>query len=199
VWVTSPFVWPRHARSGGTPPIPGSWKCKYPLGHIESVRLHASHRALDPYLVLALIRQESGFAPNLASPAGARGLMQMMPETAERTAQEYGLPPALAGMLETPDVNIQLGVYHLADLLREYGGNLTLTLAAYNAGKEPVQRWLQRYGFADEVEFVEDIPYAETREYVKRVLANYDRYTTLYAAPRTDESRTEDGRSEAAE
>ena len=188
------FLHLRVAQSGKKPPISGLWECRYPLGHIESVRLHASRRALDPFLVLALIRQESGFAPNLVSRAGARGLMQMMPETAERTAQEYGLPPALAGMLEVPDVNIQLGVYHLADLLREYGGNLTLTLAAYNAGKEPVQRWLQRYGFADEVEFVEDIPYAETRDYVKLVLANYDRYATLYAGPRADASRAKGGR-----
>jgi soluble lytic murein transglycosylase len=199
VWVGSRIVRPRHARSGGTLPMSDSWKCRYPLGYIESVRRHASHRALDPYLVLALIRQESGFSPNLVSRAGARGLMQMMSETAERTAQEYGLRPAHAGMLETPEVNIQFGVYHLADLLQEYGGNLTLTLAAYNAGKEPVQRWLQRYGFADEVEFVEDIPYAETRDYVKRVLANYDRYTNLYAAQGTDGSQTGDGRSRTAE
>jgi soluble lytic murein transglycosylase len=184
----------RAAQSAKKPPSSALWECRYPLGHIESVRRHADQRGLDPYLVLALIRQESGFAPNLVSSAGARGLMQMMPETAERTATAHGLPPSLAGMLDTPDANIQLGTHHLADLLQEYDGNLTLTLAAYNAGKEPVQRWLQRYGFADEIEFVEDIPYAETRDYVKLVLANYDRYATLYAAPRADASRAKGGR-----
>jgi soluble lytic murein transglycosylase len=118
--------------------------------------------------------------------------MQLMPETADLTARDHGLPPVVAGDLDAPDVNIQLGVYHLSDLLRGFAGNLTLSLAAYNAGKQPVQRWLERFGFADEVEFVEDIPFTETRTYVKLVLANYERYTSLYAAPRA-ESRAHAG------
>jgi soluble lytic murein transglycosylase len=197
-WVGSRFLRPLFARSGGTPPTPGFWQCAYPLGHIERVRRYASQRALDPYLVLALIRQESGFAPHLVSRAGAQGLMQLMPEAAELTAREHGLPPPADDTIETPDVNIQLGVYHLADLLRDFGGNIILSLAAYNAGREPVQRWLQRFGFADEIEFVEDIPFGETRDYVKLVLANYDRYTSLYAAPRSDGSQAGDARSQVA-
>jgi len=124
--------------------------------------------------------------------------MQLMPETADRTARVHGLSPVDAGDLDVPDVNIQLGVYHLSDLLRAFGGNLTLSLAAYNAGKQPVQRWLERFGFADEVEFVEDIPFTETRTYVKLVLANYERYTSLYAAPRSDAAQAVDGRSNPA-
>jgi soluble lytic murein transglycosylase len=113
--------------------------------------------------------------------------MQLMQQTAELTAREHKLPPVTLAALETPERNIQLGVNHLADLARDFGGNLSLTLAAYNAGKQAVQRWVQRFGFADEVEFVEDIPYTETRNYVKRVLGNYDRYQTLYGAPRAEE------------
>jgi soluble lytic murein transglycosylase len=182
-WLGTRILGPLFVQTKGKPPISGFWKCAYPLGHIELVRLYARHRAVDPYLVLALIRQESAFALHDTSPTGARGLMQLMPETADLTAHDHGLPPVVAGDLDAPDVNIQLGVYHLSDLLRDFGGNLTLSLAAYNAGRQPVLRWLERFGFADEVEFIEDIPFTETRTYVKLILANYERYTSLYAAP----------------
>jgi len=182
-WLGTRILGPLFVQTGGKPPISGFWKCAYPLGHIDLVRLYARPRAVDPYLVLALIRQESAFALHDTSPTGARGLMQLMPETADLTARDHGLPPVVAGDLDAPDVNIQLGVYHLSDLLRDFGGNLTLSLAAYNAGRQPVLRWLERFGFADEVEFVEDIPFTETRTYVKLILANYERYTSLYAAP----------------
>jgi soluble lytic murein transglycosylase len=197
-WLGTRILGPLFVQTAGKPPISGFWKCAYPLGHIELVRLYARQRAIDPYLVLALIRQESAFELHDTSPTGARGLMQLMPETADLTARDHGLPPVVDGDLDVPDVNIQLGVYHLSDLLRAFGGNLTLSLAAYNAGKQPVLRWLERFGFADEVEFVEDIPFTETRTYVKLVLANYERYTSLYAVPRSDRAQAEDGRSKAA-
>ena len=186
VWVGNRVLRPLFVQEGGQAPIPGFWQCSYPLGHIDLVRQNAAPRALDPYLVLALIREESAFAPQAVSRTGARGLMQLMQQTADLTAREHKLPPVTATALETPERNIQIGAAHLADLVRDFGGNLTLTLAAYNAGKQAVQRWVQRYGFADEVEFVEDIPYTETRNYVKRVLGNYDRYQTLYGTPRAE-------------
>jgi soluble lytic murein transglycosylase len=114
-----------------------------------------------------------------------------MPQTADLTARENRLPSVTPAALETPEVNIRIGVHHLADLFREFGGNLSLTLASYNAGKQPVQRWIQRFGIADEVEFVEDIPYTETRGYVKRVLGSYERYRALYAPRPTEPSRAE--------
>jgi len=186
VWVGNRVLRPLFVQEGGQAPIPAFWQCTYPLGHIDLVRQNAAARALDPYLVLALIREESAFSPQIVSRAGARGLMQLMQQTADLTAREHKLPPVTAAALETPERNIQIGVAHLADLVRDFGGNLSLTLAAYNAGKQAVQRWVQRYGFADEVEFVEDIPYTETRNYVKRVLGNYDRYQTLYGTPRAE-------------
>ena len=187
VWVGNRLLRPLFVQEGGQAPIPGFWQCTFPLGHIDLVRQNAAERALDPYLVLAVIREESAFAPQAVSRAGARGLMQLMQQTADLTAREHKLPPVTATALETPGRNIQLGVHHLADIIRDFGGNLSLTLAAYNAGKPAVQRWVQRYGFADEVEFVEDIPYTETRNYVKRVLGNYDRYRALYGAPRAEQ------------
>lgn len=186
VWVGNRVLRPLFVQEGGQAPIPSFWQCTYPLGHIALVRQNAAARALDPYLVLALIREESAFAPQALSRTGARGLMQLMQQTADLTAREHKLPPVTAAGLETPERNIQIGVAHLADLVRDFGGNLTLTLAAYNAGKQAVQRWVQRYGFADEVEFAEDIPYTETRNYVKRVLGSYDRYQALYGAPRAE-------------
>ena len=188
VWVGGRVLRPLFAQESGKPPIPGFWQCVYPLGHLDLVGPYAAQRGLDPYLVLGLIREESAFAPRAISRTGARGLMQLMPQTADLTARENKLPPVAPAALETPEVNIRIGVHHLADLFREFGGNLSLTLASYNAGKQPVQRWVQRFGAADEVEFVEDIPYAETRGYVKRVLGSYERYRTLFA-PKQTESR----------
>ncbi len=186
VWVGNRVLRPLFIQDSGRAPIPGFWQCTFPLAHIGLVRQNAAESALDPYLVLALMREESAFAPQAVSRTGARGLMQLMQQTADLTARDHRLQPVTTADLETPERNIQLGVYHLADLVRDFGGNLSLTLAAYNAGKQAVQRWLQRFGFADEVEFVEDIPYTETRNYVKRVLGNYDRYQTLYGAPRAE-------------
>jgi soluble lytic murein transglycosylase len=188
VWVGTRVLRPLLVQDGGKPPIPGFWQCAYPLGHVEAVRQYATPRGLDPYLVLALIREESAFAPQAVSRTGARGLMQLMPQTADLTVREHrlGLGPVSPGALETPAVNIQIGTNHLADLLQDFGGNLILTVASYNAGKQPVQRWMQRFGFADEVEFVEDIPFTETRNYVKRVLGSYERYKVLYGTPRTE-------------
>lgn len=181
VWVGSRVLRPLFVQESGQSPIPGFWQCAYPLGHIDLVREHARQRALDPYLVLALIREESAFVPQAVSRTGALGLMQLMPQTADLTARQHRLPPLAPADLETPERNIEVGVNHLADLLREFGGSLSLAVASYNAGKQPVQRWMQRFGFGDEVEFVEDIPYAETRGYVKRVLGSYERYRSLYA------------------
>jgi soluble lytic murein transglycosylase len=181
LWLTSRYLRPLLVQQSGQLPIRNYWHCAYPLGYADLVRPAARGRGLDPHLVLAVIREESAFAPRATSRAGARGLMQLMPQTADLVARQHKLP-APVGRLEIPQVNIQLGTLHLADLVEEHSGIPSLALAAYNAGKPPVQRWLARYGFADEVEFLEDIPYAETRNYVKRVLGNQERYRSLYGS-----------------
>ena len=155
--------------------------CLYPRGFWPWVDQHVKETPLDPYLVTALIREESAFAPTAISRAGARGLMQLMPRTAARVAKEIDLsvPPDI----DAPALNIALGIRYLAGLHEQFGGNLVLTLAAYNAGPHVVQRWLTD-GSAHDLEiFVEQIPYRETREYVKRVLGTYDRYRSLYTGP----------------
>ena len=180
VWLGNRILRPLYVQDDGQLPIPGFWECAFPLGHLDLVRQFAATRNLDPYLVLALIREESAFAPRATSSAGARGLMQLMPAVAEKVVRDNRLPALGPGALEVPAVNIQLGVLYLADALRDQNGNLALALAEYNAGSAAVQRWVQRYGFSDEEQFIEDIPYTETRNYVKRVLANYERYRTVY-------------------
>lgn len=184
VWLGGRVLRPLFVQENGQPPIHEFWQCLYPLGHFPLVRQQAAQQGLDPYLVTALIREESAFAPRAVSRAGARGLMQLMPETAEQVARRYKVRLASAPPLESPELNIQLGTMHLAELLRDNRGSLSLAIAAYNAGQPQVQRWIQRFGYATEEEFTEDIPYNETRNYVKRVLGSYERYTSLYGSKR---------------
>jgi soluble lytic murein transglycosylase len=172
---------PLLVQQDGRAPIRGYWQCAYPRGYWPIVQRYAQQEGLDPFLVTALIREESAFAPRVISSAGAKGLMQLMPQTAEQTVRGRSARAVPAAPLEDPEVNIRIGTMHLADLLRDYGGNLRLSLAAYNAGAAQVRRWQERYGFADEEEITEDIPYTETRNYVKRVLGSYHRYTGLNA------------------
>lgn len=156
------------------------WSFLYPRGFWPWVDRSVKETALDPYLVTALIREESAFAPTAVSSAGARGLMQLMPATATRVARGTDLPNPPD--LDTPGPNIALGTRYLATLHEQFGGNVVLTLAAYNAGPRAVQRWLKdHHPFTDPEVFIEEIPYPETRKYIKRVLGSYDRYRTLYA------------------
>lgn len=151
----------------------------YPLAFWPQVSRAAQREQIDPLIAIALMRQESLFDPAARSPADARGLMQLLPSTAERVASSRGLPPP-ADQLYEPDVNVTLGVAHLADLLRLYGGDPLKAFAAYNGGEEAVARWQQRFGGLPPDEFVESITYRETRDYVKKVMGNYRRYQQLY-------------------
>jgi soluble lytic murein transglycosylase len=171
-------------QSNGQLPVPQFWQCLYPLGHWPLVRDQAIQQGLDPYLVTALIREESAFAQRAVSGAGARGLMQLMPQTAEQVARQHKVALPALPPLEAPEVNVRLGTIHLADLVRDYGGNLALALASYNAGSHWVRRWRERWGLTEDDVFIEDIPFPETRAYVKRVLGSYERYSSLYGQKR---------------
>jgi soluble lytic murein transglycosylase-like protein/cytoskeletal protein CcmA (bactofilin family) len=133
---------------------------------------------LDPALVLALIRQESSFDPAAVSPSGARGLMQLMPATAQAVARQNGEPLALPALTEDPRLNVRLGTAYLAGLVTQFGGALPLAFAGYNAGPSRVQEWLAVNGDprarddAAMIDWIELIPFNETRNYVQRVLEN---------------------------
>lgn len=134
---------------------------------------------LDPYFLVGVIRQESAFRPRVVSRAGAHGLMQLMPSTASWLAGRRGLEWDGA-FLGVADANLHVGAVHLASLLHQYDGNVVYALAAYNAGGTAVNRWRRTMGNLDRMQFVERIPYPETRNFVRSVLRNEYLYRALY-------------------
>lgn len=162
------------------PPDSPLWRMTYPAGYVHTIR-DAAAPHVDPFLVAGLIREESLYNPRALSSVGAAGLMQLMPETANRVARRLGLGPVDRDDLFDGALNIRLGTYHVGELLDTYQGNEIHAIAAYNAGPKVVQRWIDEFGDRDPDEFVERIPYKETRRYVKRVITSYRVYCYLYA------------------
>ena len=153
----------------------------FPWPFRDLIEQKARELELDPYLLAALIRQESAFTPGAVSRAGAHGLMQLMPPTAREVARRSGVDWD-EGLLTIADANLHLGATHLAGLLRHYDNRIVPTLAAYNAGGTPVRRWLRSFGGDDPVRFIERVPYVETRGYLRTVLRNLSLYKALYPA-----------------
>jgi tetratricopeptide (TPR) repeat protein len=145
----------------------------------KAIQESASYR-LSPYLVLALMRQESAFNKKVVSSAQAIGLMQLLPSTASRVARSMGENPPNHKDLKKPEVNIQLGVKYLHEMLNNYEDNIIFALASYNAGPHKVRQWVEVRSVLKPLEFIESIPFKETRNYVKKVLRNYVIYKTLY-------------------
>jgi soluble lytic murein transglycosylase len=159
--------------------LPYAWAILYPAGFNDIVARHTANMGIDESLTYALIRAESSFSPTVRSPVGALGLMQLMPATAKDTAKGMG-ESVSTFQLTNPEVNVRIGTRHLRDLINRFNGNLVSAVAAYNAGSTPVTRWRKNFPTLREDEFIENIPYAETREYVKKVLAAREVYRRLY-------------------
>lgn len=140
----------------------------YPTRYSEEIEEHSKERGLDPNLVRGLILQESYYNPKAKSRVGATGLMQLMPPTAKEHAKKLRIVFA-ASRLENPDVNIQLGTYHLRMLIDMFRGNVYMAVASYNAGQGNVLKWRRAAPGKPTDEFLESIPFQETRNYVKRV------------------------------
>jgi soluble lytic murein transglycosylase len=157
---------------------------RFPLAFWNMVKQHAEERGVDPYLILALIRQESLFDTRARSSAAALGLMQLLPSTAKRIAKQVGMSSPSPETLFEPEVNLALGTQYLKDLLQRYSNNWFKAIAAYNAGESAVDRWEKEIVTDDIEEFVERIPYLETRGYVKLVMRNHRIYKKLYDASR---------------
>ncbi|WP_286807417.1 transglycosylase SLT domain-containing protein [Marinimicrobium sp. UBA4209] len=149
---------------------------RFPLAYQEHVQAAARDTAIHPHLLFAIARQESAFMPHARSPAGAMGLMQLMPATAQQTARRAGVPYRRADLL-SPEKNIALGSRYLNELLTEFGGNRILATAAYNAGPYRVKQWLREktHKLPYDV-WIETIPFRETRGYVQNVLS----YSVIY-------------------
>ncbi|MDH4153016.1 MAG: transglycosylase SLT domain-containing protein [Nitrospira sp.] len=170
-------------RTGGTV-ADGLWNVAYPTGLIPTIKLSATN-GVDPFLVAAIIREESQYDWKAVSRVGAIGLMQVMPTTASAVAQQHHLPNVSREDLFDQEVNIRIGVRYVEQLLAQFSGNVVQTIAAYNAGPVVVGTWAAMYRDRSQDEFVELIQYQETRQYVKRVLRSYKEYLRLFGAPKT--------------
>ena len=153
----------------------------YPLPYMDKVYKYSCDFGVDPFLILAIIRQESLFNPHSLSPVGAMGLFQLMPATAVQILQEEGSPDLKEGQLYDEDVSIYIGTKYIKKLLEKYDNNLVFTIAAYNAGEHKIKEWSSRFADREIDEFIESIPYPETKNYVKKVIANYENYYRIYA------------------
>jgi soluble lytic murein transglycosylase len=156
------------------------WRLAFPLPYRKSLEEYCRAQMLDPYLMAALIRQESEFNPKAISRANARGLAQVMPATGRQLSRKLGIPRFRTAMLFTPDTNLKLSTYYLKQLSDELQGKWEAALASYNAGKTHVNTWLAAGNYREPAEFVESIPFNETRAYVQSVLRNAEVYRKLY-------------------
>lgn len=156
------------------------WELLFPLPYGGSLAKHAAERGLDPHLVAGLIRQESEFRPDAVSRAKARGLMQVMPATGRSLTRQLKLGAYHVAKLDQPDFNINLGTYYLARIASAFDGRLEYALASYNAGKSRADAWKTWGEFEEPLEFIETIPFTETREYVLSVFRNAMVYRMVY-------------------
>jgi peptidoglycan lytic transglycosylase len=166
------------ARSGGTSPRE-FWEMFYPLGWRDTLTAAAGRASLDPFLVAAVVREESSFYPQARSRVGARGLMQLMPDTGRAVAKARQIPFPDAEVLDQPVTNLEIGTIFFGGLLREFG-DARLAAAAYNAGPTRVREWWTNRKTDDLEVWVEQIPYQETRAFVKRVMLSWQEYQRVY-------------------
>ncbi len=156
------------------------WKLAFPLPYRTALESNSRARGLDPYIVAALIRQESEFNPKAISRAKAYGLTQVLPSTGRQLSRRVGMPRFSPAMLFEPDINLKLGTYYLKSLLDKHEGKWEETLAAYNAGKSRSDEWATWASYREPAEFIETVPFTETRNYIQIVLRNAHVYRRLY-------------------
>jgi soluble lytic murein transglycosylase len=157
------------------------WQLAFPITYRDSIVQHSQEQALDPYLVAALIRQESEFNVRVISHANAYGLMQLLPATGKQLARHFGIRRFDSTQLLTADRNIQLGAYYFRSLLDSFG-EPEIALASYNAGPSRAKLWKTWGPFSEPAEFVEVVPFHETRGYIQLVMRNADVYRRLYGS-----------------
>ncbi len=159
------------------------WEALFPRPYWSDLKKFSTSNGLDPYLVASLIRQESEFNPLAVSRANAVGLMQLLPKTGKAVARQEQLKHYNATQLFTPTVNLQLGTRYFRGMVDRFGGSFEHALAAYNAGSDRVEEWMGQGKYRDSPEFVESIPFTETREYVQAIMRNASVYKQLYGTP----------------
>jgi soluble lytic murein transglycosylase len=172
-------AYPQYLAAGGEQLPVEMLRVLFPVAYFDLIKKHAAERGLDPYLVSALMAQESTFDAAIKSSANAVGLMQVLPSTGRRLAKRVGVKHYRNALLVDPDTNIRLGTELFSTLVNRFGG-VHLALASYNAGESVVARWVaERPGITKE-EFIDDIPYPETQGYVRKIIGTADDYRRLY-------------------
>ena len=174
-------AYPQYMAAGGEDLPPAILKVLFPVNYWSLIRRYSTDRNLDPYMIAALIAQESTFTADVRSSANAYGLMQILPSTGRQYARSLQLSKRFSiGMLTTADTNLKMGTAYFADLVRQFGG-VHYALATYNAGPNRVARWISERPGIDREEFIDDIPFPETQNYVKKILGTAEDYRRLYA------------------
>lgn len=150
----------------------------YKLEYTEYVKKYANEYNVDEYLIYAIIKAESNFEPNAESHRGAKGLMQLMYSTAEDISKRIGIELNEENILE-PDININLGTKYISMLIQKYN-NTNLALAAYNAGSGNVDGWIEKGTLKSDGSDIENVPFTETNNYVRKILKDYEIYKNIY-------------------
>lgn len=152
----------------------------FPIPYRQAIFREAGVEGLDGFLVAAIVKTESNFNPGAVSVKGARGLMQVMPETGKWVAGKRGMQGFDPDLLFNPEYNLKIGAWYVTDLYREYGGETILMLAAYNAGRGNVNKWLEQNRWTGERGSIDRIPFPETRQFIRKVLFYQQVYKFLY-------------------
>lgn len=153
----------------------------FPIPYRQMIFREAAGAGLDSCLVAAIVKTESNYNPGAVSVKGARGLMQIMPETGKWVAGNKGLQGFDPDLLFNPEYNVKIGVWYVSELYREYHGDTILVLAAYNAGRGNVNKWLTQNNWAGDRGSIDQIPFPETRQFIRKVLFYQQAYRYLYS------------------
>jgi soluble lytic murein transglycosylase len=186
-------AYPQYMAAGGEKLPSEIRKVLFPVDYWPLIRRYSAERQLDPYMMAALIAQESTFTADVKSSANAYGLMQLLPSTGRQYARSLRLSKRFSiGMLTTAETNLKMGTAYFADLVQQFGAP-HYALATYNAGPNRVARWISERPGIDRDEFIDDIPFPETQNYVKKILGTAEDYRQLYgpgAASSADDAAT---------
>ncbi len=168
---------------------PDFWHLAFPLPYRNDLERFSKENKLDPFLMAALIRQESEFDAKVVSPANARGLTQIEPSTGRELSRKLKVPKYSTAKLFQPTLNLQFGTYYLRLVTDQLGGHTEAALAAYNAGLSRAKAWLTWGDFQEPAEFVETVPFTQTRGYIQAVLRNADAYRRIYGGTQVAANR----------
>jgi soluble lytic murein transglycosylase len=188
-------AYPQFMAAGGEQLPPDVLRIIFPLDFWPLITKYAKAHDLDPYLLAALMAQESTFTPEIRSAANAYGLMQVIPATGRTVARQLGIRRFSTAMLTNPETNVRLGTKYFKDMVDRFGG-VHFALAGYNAGPHRVVAWLKEAPGLPQDEFIDNIPFTETQTYVKRILGTAEDYRRLYGGKILDPNARLAGRAE---